>query len=143
MQRELPDSTNRANTCTRGDFQPEKIRQKKEVAPCDLNACTQKDRSVNALTTHTHSLLVHKHNKSEHRCALKPSCLTSSVGLIGSYLVSIELCACLQQTEQNSHSTPWSFCLCEYERETKRQRTRGTNENHRVELVHHCRSTNL
>lgn len=53
------------------------------------------------------------------RHALQPSCLKTSVGLIGSFLVSIELCACLQYTEQNSHRGPRSFSLCEYEREIR------------------------
>lgn len=55
----------------------------------------------------------------KHRLAPKPSRLTSSVGLIGSYLVSIELCACLQYAELNSHSEPQSTSLCAYERKTR------------------------
>lgn len=72
------------------------------------------------------------------RLALKPSCLKSRVGLIESYLVSIELCACLQYTEQNSHRT-LSLWIWE---EDKRQRMQGRYENGHVEPVHQCRSTN-
>lgn len=71
----------------------------------------------------THSVHTHKHKRCTvtvtHRLAVEPSSFNSSVGLTGSYLVSIELCACLQHAEQNSHSGPKSFSLCEYERKTR------------------------
>lgn len=60
-----------------------------------------------------------------HSSALMLSCLKSRAGLIGSYRVSIELCARLQCAEQNSHRGPKSSSLCECERKT---RGRGSGE---------------
>lgn len=93
-------------------------------AQCDLDVYT--DRQNYKYIQYSHI------QYTQHRCAfatlrlaLKPSCLKSRVGLIGSYLVSIELCACLQYTEQNSHSRPKSFSLCEYERKTRGRRCKA------------------
>ena len=69
--------------------------------------------------SHIQSLLMQRHNKSENRLSLKPSCLTSCVGLIGSSLGSIEMCACLPYTKESSHSEPKSSSLWEYERKTR------------------------
>lgn len=108
-------STKRVNTFTLIDLGPTITRK-----PCDSDAYKPTELYIQIQRTRTHT---HAHYRctgtKTHRLARKLSRLKSSVGLVRSYLVSIELCACLQYAEQNSHSGPKSFSLCEYETKTR------------------------
>ena len=77
--RTATDCTNRANTFTHIHYHPY-ITQKR-LAQRGSDAYRQKYKSIQNLCT--------------RRLTLKPSCLRSSVGLTGTFLVSVELCACL------------------------------------------------
>lgn len=110
MQRKPPthtNSTNKINTFIQ-------TRPEITLARFASYSHTEKDCKYIQHKQHTHT---HKHGHNYIQIYTPElSCLKSTVGLIGSYLVSIELCARPRYIEQNSRSRPKSSSLCEYER---------------------------